>query len=257
MVLLNLLERLRYCRPQIIVAHVNHELRKASNTEEHYLRSYCRKHHLSLIVAHWPKDQHPRSGIENAARIFRYRFFAKIMKQERAEVLLTAHHLNDQAETILMRLIRGGDLNELTGIHRVRRFANGYLIRPLLRTPKARLYQYAKVHRVKYYVDRTNYSLKMTRNRMRHLLLPAMERENPQVLNHLSGYASQLHQLIRNDRLLNLKLARSLRMGRSSWWRVTRLCSYPLNLQVGILNELFHLSHADLLITPPMLREIV
>lgn len=257
MVLLNLLERLRYCRPRIVVAHVNHELRKASNTEERYLRYYCRKHRLKLVVTHWPKDQHPNNGVENAARVFRYRFFARVMKQERAKVLLTAHHLNDQAETILMRLIRGGDLNELTGIHRVRRFADGYLIRPLLRTPKARLYRYAKVHRVKYYVDRTNYSLKMTRNRMRHLLLPAMARENPQVLSHLGGYAVQLQQLIRNDHLLNRQMAESLRIDHSVWCWTAKLCIHSVNVQTGILSEWLHLLNSRLLVTPPTLREII
>ena len=257
MVLLNLLEDLRVDRPQIIVAHVNHELRSASRREEAYIRAYCRRRELKLAVAHWRLRDHPQTGIEDAARQFRYRFFKRVMDKNHAPVLLTAHHLNDQAETVLMRLIRGGDVNELTGIHRCRRFANGRLIRPLLITPKQHLIRFAKRHRIRWFEDWTNGSLKITRNRVRHRLLPWMNAEDPQVLNHIGRYAHQLELLIKDNRYLNARLSVSLGTNYRNWWRVEPLLKQPVPVQWGLLRELFYQLDTRLMIPPAMLNEII
>src|SRR5699024_12213846 len=68
-----------------------------------YLRRYCQKHQLALLVKHWPRATHPQTGIEAAARRFRYQFFAEVMAARQSPILLTAHHQNDLAETMLDR----------------------------------------------------------------------------------------------------------------------------------------------------------
>ncbi len=79
MVLLELFLRLPpKRRPKILVAHVNHELRDQSVQEEQFIRSFCDQHHLDLEVTHWAKAKHPASGIEEAARSFRYHFFCDV-----------------------------------------------------------------------------------------------------------------------------------------------------------------------------------
>lgn len=257
MSLLDLMSRLRDQRPHLIVAHVNHELRQASWTEEKFLRRTCAQTHLPLVVTHWPKSEHPQTGTENAARKFRYQFFLKVMQKYDADVLVTAHHLNDQAETVLMRMIRGGDLHELTGIHQVRPFGPGQLIRPLLNVAKSRIRAYAKWRGFKYYSDATNLSLKITRNRMRHQYLPALARENPQVVEHLGSYAHQLKWLLDNNQQLNQHLAQELQLSDHNWQSVPRLLKFSPNLQRGILEALWHPQAKQILVLPQHLTEII
>ena len=197
MVLLHLLMQLpTEYRPRLVVAHVNHELRTQSNQEEQFIRRFCRRHGLRLRVAHWPRAQHPATGVEAAARQFRYHFFAATMAATGAGYLLTAHHQNDLAETMLMKLVRGGQLSQLVGIRDQRSFASGQLVRPLLPFPKARLRAYANYHHLTWYEDDTNQDETITRNRYRHELLPALERENPHFLDHLTAYHQQLMDLV-------------------------------------------------------------
>lgn len=197
MVLLDLLQRLPHkLKPQIIVAHLNHELRTQSLTEEKFIRQYCQQHQLKLVVAHWPQAKHPPIGVENAARQVRYRFFAKVMRQQGATILATAHHQNDLAETMLMKLTRGGLLDQLVGIADERPFADGKLVRPLLPFSKASLRQYARVRQLKWYEDQTNTDLAIQRNRFRHQIIPVLEQENPQLLDELASYHQQLQELL-------------------------------------------------------------
>lgn len=193
MVLLALLQKLPVSlRPQIIVAHVNHRLRKQSEEEERFIRDYCEDHRLKLVVHHWPLAEHPQNGIEAAARKMRYCFFAQVMKDEQATILLTAHHQNDLAETMLMKLTRGGQLHQLIGIEEKRPFATGTLERPLLSFPKQRLREYAVNNHLKWYEDLTNHELTVSRNRFRHQVIPLLEKENSNFLAALSSYHEQL-----------------------------------------------------------------
>ena len=197
MVLLDLLQHLSSKnRPQIIVAHMNHELRKQSQLEERFIRQYCKQNDLKLAVAHWPQDLHPQTGVENAARQARYQFFREVMKDNQASILLTAHHQNDLAETMLMKMARGGQLSQLVGIRDWRPFASGTLIRPLLPFSKQQLKKYALQHHLKWYEDKTNKDLNIQRNRFRHAIIPMLEEENPQLLSHLESYHQQLTDLL-------------------------------------------------------------
>ncbi|MHA8137866.1 tRNA lysidine(34) synthetase TilS [Lactobacillaceae bacterium Scapto_B20] len=211
MVLLDLLQRLRYVRPNIIVAHVNHQLRTASKEESRYLKQYCNEHQLTIEIGTWSKDDHPDSGVENAARQFRYTFFERVMKSHSSHILLTAHHQNDQAETVLMKLMRGGDIEQLTGIQTSRPFGNGQLVRPLLSFNKASLLQYAKQRQLTWYEDSTNQDDDVTRNRIRHHLLPMMQAENPRVIEKLTNYAEQLNAVTAADDWLLARQVERLR----------------------------------------------
>lgn len=223
MVLLHLLESLPLeMRPQIIVAHVNHELREQSGVEEQFIRSYCNIHNLPLVVCHWPVNRHPRNGVEEAARRFRYHFFARVMATKNADFVVTAHHQNDLAETMLMKLARGGQLNQLVGIADIRPFAGGQLVRPLLPFSKDRLINYARAHDLTWYEDSTNNDLAITRNRYRHEIIPALEKENPRLLDHLSSYHQQLADLLAwRDQQLSVYLRELTKGGKLSLegWR--------------------------------------
>ncbi|WP_102279471.1 tRNA lysidine(34) synthetase TilS [[Lactobacillus] timonensis] len=195
MVLLELLQRLPY-HPRIVVAHVNHELRQQSWEEEKYLQRYCQHRDLELHVIHWRKDEHPTSGIEAAGRQVRYHFFRQLKDEVGAEVVMTAHHGDDLAETMLMKLVRGGQLGQLVGIEADRPFYGATLIRPLLPFVKSQLYDYARQHHVKWYEDVTNRDLGIERNRFRHQILPSLVKENPAVKRHLYEYHHDLADLL-------------------------------------------------------------
>ena len=107
-----------------------------------------------------------------------------------------AHHQNDLAETMLMKMARGGQLSQLVGIRDRRPFASGTLIRPLLPFSKQQLKKYALQHHLKWYEDKTNKDLNIQRNRFRHAIIPMLEKENPQLLSHLENYHQQLTDLI-------------------------------------------------------------
>ena len=197
MVLLTLLQQLPLKqRPHLVVAHVNHHLRAQSAREANFLIRYCHDHQLSLEVADWPVADHPQTGVEAAGRQFRYDFFARVMRAVDAAALLTAHHANDQAETFLMKVARGGDLAQLTGIAASRPFVTGRLVRPLLSWPKQTLRDYAEQQRVPFFEDVTNQDVHLTRNRIRHRVVPELTTINPELLGHIASYEKQLTELL-------------------------------------------------------------
>ena len=109
------------------------------------------------------------------------------MEIEGAAVLMTAHHLDDQAETILMKLIRGTNFSHSAGIKERRPFATGELIRPLLIYPKEELYQFAQRQAFVYFEDETNQTNEYLRNRLRNQVLPLLKQENPQFLDQIAS----------------------------------------------------------------------
>ncbi|MCP8857239.1 tRNA lysidine(34) synthetase TilS [Latilactobacillus fuchuensis] len=202
MVLLQLLTQLPTAlKPVIIVAHVNHELRTQSAAEENYLRKFCQQQELTLKVAHWPANAHPTTGIEAAARQFRYHFFESVMQTTGAKVLLTAHHGDDQLETLVMKLIRSGELHEMRGIQARRLFGPGQLVRPLLPFSKAMLRDFATQQAIRFFEDETNESLTVLRNRVRHQIVPQLKQENPQIIQNANRFSTRLSAVlaVQND----------------------------------------------------------
>ena len=213
MTLLDLLQRLpENLRPQITVGYVDHRLREQSNTETQFIQEYCRQHCLPLKIAVWDAEQHPQHGIEEAARKFRYAFFAQTMDELGIATLATAHHADDLAETFLMKLLRGGELSQLIGIAPCRSMGQGrQLIRPLLSYSKQQLYDYAKQHQLTFFEDETNQDDDVLRNRIRHHIIPQLKRENPRFLDHVLGYTQQLSSTLKvNQQFLQQQLTRLL-----------------------------------------------
>ncbi|GEL16086.1 tRNA lysidine(34) synthetase TilS [Pediococcus cellicola] len=198
MTLLALLETLPLNRrPKIVIAHVNHKLRAQSTEEQQFLTNYAKQHHLKLEIKVWSVAEHPQTGVENAARQIRYAFFAKMAQKYQAKFLFTAHHADDQAETFLMKLVRGGDLQQLQGIRSRQLTRNTQIIRPLLNFSKQELRQFAKQKKISWYEDQTNSDEAFTRNRMRHEIVPRLKAENPQFLQHVQDYEEQLQIVLR------------------------------------------------------------
>lgn len=166
---------------QLGIAHVNHKQRQESEHEEAYLHHWAEEHKV-------PFHDSAFSGkfSENAARTFRYEFFKQVMKDYDYSALVTAHHADDQAETIFMRLLRGSRLRHLTGISAIRPFGTGQIIRPFLHLTKAQLP--VTFH----FEDRSNTSLAYLRNRIRLSYLPTLSQENPKIKEHLCLLAEEI-----------------------------------------------------------------
>lgn len=166
---------------QLGIAHVNHKQRQESENEEAYLRHWAKEHKVPF---HYSAFSGKFS--ENAARTFRYEFFKRVMKDYDYSALVTAHHADDQAETIFMRLLRGSRLRHLTGISAIRPFGTGQIIRPFLHLTKAQLP--VTFH----FEDRSNTSLAYLRNRIRLSYLPTLSQENPKIKEHLCLLAEEI-----------------------------------------------------------------
>ncbi|MCC7294130.1 MAG: tRNA lysidine(34) synthetase TilS [Phycisphaerales bacterium] len=181
------------------VAHLNHGLRaEEGERDAGFVQALADHLELpcsieTLDVAALAASQ--GSSIEEAGRGARYRFFERVAQQQGARFVAVGHQYDDNAETILHRILRGTGLRGLAGIPHVRPIRAGSpvrLIRPLLRFSKEQLVHYLKDNGIAWREDRTNQSNEIMRNRLRHEVLPLVEdRVNPQVREALTRLGEQ------------------------------------------------------------------
>ena len=166
------------------IAHVNHKQRPESNMEEKELSNFAQQLGVKFFSSNFSGD-----FSEEKARRFRYRFFEEIMLREGYTALVTAHHADDQAETVFMRLIRGARLRHLSGMTEVQPFANGELIRPLL------CFHKQDFPDILHFEDESNFQNDYLRNRIRNLYLPSLEKENPRFKDSLISLGKEVEDL--------------------------------------------------------------
>jgi len=177
------------------VAHVNHKLRgEESDEDERFVTQLAEQHGLELHVSAAPVRRNHRpgkgseigsgigSGIEAAARELRHGFFRQLAREGRVTKIATAHTLDDQAETVLLRIFRGTGIRGLSGIHRRIVFEEqgrifGELIRPLLGFRRAALQEFLRERGQSWREDSSNRDIAFLRNRVRHRLLPVIAEE--------------------------------------------------------------------------------
>lgn len=170
---------------EIGIAHVNHKQRKESDEEEASLNDFAQQENIPIFTAYYQDSVFS----EKKARDFRYQFFEKIMWTHGYTGLVTAHHADDQAETIFMRLLRGSRLRHLSGIKTIQDFGPGQLIRPLLTFNKSEL------EASFYFEDASNQENTYLRNRIRNHYLPLFEKENPTFSDYLVEFGQENAQL--------------------------------------------------------------
>ncbi|MFR5684327.1 MAG: tRNA lysidine(34) synthetase TilS [Clostridia bacterium] len=187
MTLLNVLCSLKETlQIHLFVAHINHQIRKEAKQDEEYVKDFCAAHQIPFFVLE--KDvmqlaKEQKIGTEEAGRKVRYDFFEEICKKVNASKIATAHTANDQAETILMNLMRGSGTNGLKGIQ-VKR---GKYIRPLLEITRQEIEQYCQKQQLNPRIDQTNQENVYTRNRIRNELIPYIEKNfNPSIVTSLN-----------------------------------------------------------------------
>ncbi len=236
---------------KINVAHVNHGLLK--NESRKYF-NLVKKTSEIIGTPFYSKSvdlrslakKHKRS-LEEMGRIERYSFFEEIAAKTRSHKIVTAHTLDDQAETVLLRLLRGSGLKGLIGIPHKRRQGRFQVVRPLLSTEKKDLLVFLKENNLPYLQDKTNKDTAFTRNRVRRRLLPVLAKYyNPQIKNSLANLQSICEEI---QDYLDKTSSRALRtclMGRTSGNKVA-LRLKPLNqLHPAIRREVLLKALSDL-----------
>ena len=180
-------------RFNLIVAHVNHHLRKESDKEERYIREFCEKNSLIFeIYDYFPRDL---KNLEAKAREARYEFFEKMIDKYNSKYLFTAHHSDDLIETVLMKLVRGSTINGYKGFKIEDKRNNYSLVRPLLLADKKEILKYLKEKKQKYFIDKTNKISLFTRNRYRLKIIPLLRKENPNINTSFLEYSLLLDEM--------------------------------------------------------------
>lgn len=177
---------------KIVCAHVNHNVRKESNNEEAYLKDYCKKYNItfeSMII-----EKYTSTNFENEARNKRYAFYEEILKKYHSHTLLLAHHGIDLMETVLMKIIRGSNLEGYAGIKAYSKQKDYTIIRPLLSMTKEDILNYNKENNIKYYLDDTNNDIKYTRNRIRKNIIPLLQQEDELIHLKFLNYSNTLQE---------------------------------------------------------------
>ncbi len=176
MVLCHLLQR---CGYTFAIAHCNFNLREnESDLDEDFVHEYARNINVPYFVASFDTSSFAKNnkmGIQEAARVLRYEFFYKILEERKIDCLLTAHHANDNVETVLHHFMRGSGWQGLSGIAN----RDEQLIRPILWATKKEIVDYAKLNNIAFREDSSNASDKYTRNALRLNVIPEMEKINP------------------------------------------------------------------------------
>ena len=169
----------------LCAVHFNHHLRREeSDRDEQFVRSFCDRFDIPLTVG----DGHinpGKKGLEAAAREARYAFFATLPGK-----VATAHTADDNAETVLMHLVRGTGLKGLGGIAPV----NGTVIRPMLNCTRQQVLAFLAEYHIDHIEDSSNETDAFLRNRLRHHVMPLLTAENPRLAENVSAMAMRLRQ---------------------------------------------------------------
>jgi tRNA(Ile)-lysidine synthase len=171
---------------KLYIVHINYNLRgKDSQQDELLVRKLAKKYDIKVSVFSPEKSEYTEN-LENSLREIRYEYFEKIRQNLGFDVIAVAHNQDDQAETVLMRIIRGSGLNGLSAM----RAKTGKIIRPLLKTSRKEILAYIKQNKYVYRVDKSNADTKLIRNKIRHRLLPYLEKNfNPAIKKTLSEWS--------------------------------------------------------------------
>ncbi|MCH2191957.1 MAG: tRNA lysidine(34) synthetase TilS [Gammaproteobacteria bacterium] len=188
-VLLHLLVKLQEEHTFDLTAlHVNHNLFHESDRWESHCRSMCE----SLGVAYKSVSLTLDSSSELAARSARYDWFAQHVKL--GDVLLTAHHKQDRAETFLFNLMRGAGSTGLSSLRPKRRFKSSWLARPFLQATKEDIEEYAKAHSLSWIDDPSNQDQSYSRNAIRHSIIPEIQKHRADAVHNIARAAANLEE---------------------------------------------------------------
>ena len=226
----------------LAAVHFNHHLRgEESEGDEAFVRDLATSLQMEYLrgeaeVGRLARER--RCNVEAVARDLRYRFFFSLVDQGRLDRVATAHTANDQAETVLMRLLRGTGTRGLGGIYPL---LEGKVIRPFLGLTRTEIMQEIAARQLPYRVDSSNLNLRLRRNKVRGELLPLLEKEyNPEIVSLLNQFADRA----RDDEACLERQARDrahpwrVREGREERIPIRPLLEFPPALARRVLRQM-------------------
>ncbi|MFQ6084063.1 MAG: tRNA lysidine(34) synthetase TilS [Candidatus Aminicenantia bacterium] len=225
---------------ELHLAHFNHKLRKEADEDENHIRNFAEKYSLPLIVSSQRVREFAQKkflNLEEAGRILRYKFLREAAQKIRAHKIALGHTLTDQAETLLMRIIRGAGFTGLGSIYPVK---DEIFIRPLIEIEREEIEEYLTVKNLTYCLDKTNLNTHYLRNRVRLELIPFLKnRFSERIISHLG----HLTELIREEEAIIEEIAekesKKVIKTKKETLLLDRelLSNYPLGLQRRILRN--------------------
>lgn len=169
-----------------IVCHVNHMIREEAKDDEKYVKDYCAKKNIefySKSIDVQKMANTSKIGTEEAGRKVRYEFFNEMLKQKKCNKIAIAHNKNDKVETIIMHILRGSGISGLRGIEPKR----DIYIRPLIECERSEIEDYCEKNDLNPKIDKTNFDNIYTRNKIRNVVIPYVQREfNPNIIETIN-----------------------------------------------------------------------
>lgn len=169
----------------LIVCHINHGLRKNAKRDEEYVKTYCENRNIEFYVLHADianQAKIEKKGLEETGREIRYKFFNEILNKTNSNKIAIAHNKNDNAETIIMNILRGTGINGLRGIEP----KNKLYIRPLIEIDRSKIEKYCIEEKLNPVKDETNDENEYNRNKVRNIVIPYVKKEfNPNIIENL------------------------------------------------------------------------
>ncbi|MDE6441670.1 MAG: tRNA lysidine(34) synthetase TilS [Clostridia bacterium] len=157
----------------VCALNCNHKMRpQTSDRDSTFVKDYCAEQNIPLLYFEWETDA---KKTERSAREWRLECYERALRESNADFIATAHHMNDNAETVLFNLARGSSLSGLTGI-----CDGGHIIRPLIGCTRAQIDAYVLENNIPFVEDETNFTDDYTRNKIRHNVLPEFEKAVPE-----------------------------------------------------------------------------
>lgn len=175
----------------LIISHINHRVREEAEQEAELVRNIAQQWGVKFVLREFNAKENAelvKKGFQEASRDWRYKCWQEDMRIHGCDLLATAHHLGDQAETVLYRLIRGSGTSGLSGIYP----RKGNIIRPLLSVSKADIEEYCKQQNLSYAIDKSNFEPIYDRNRIRIELLPQLERQYNDKIQKALGRTAEI-----------------------------------------------------------------
>ena len=184
------------------VVHVNHGLRgESADRDEEFVKECCEKLDVPCYTFRVNvKDvaRREKLSIEEAGRNLRRQIFEKVMKETGSNKIALAHHQNDNAETLLMNLVRGSGIRGVSGIKPV----SGHYIRPLLCLTRGEIEEFLEEEEISFCVDETNEEVHFIRNRIRNVVVPNLEKVNSKAIIHMNETMNHLREI---ERFMEMK----------------------------------------------------
>lgn len=176
-ILNKLKEKLQF---EIVVAHINHMIRKEAGEEEEFVKEFCQKINVEFYLKRIEVEKYANNnkiGLEEAGRKIRYEFFDEVAKVTNSNKIAIAHNKNDKVETIIMNLLRGSGVTGLQGIQPIK---DNKIIRPIIEIERKDIEKYCKENNLEPRIDISNFDNTYTRNKIRNVVIPYIKEEfNP------------------------------------------------------------------------------